>query len=165
MKQTKQKKLWHLQTISWKKHVLKADQDYKVSNSPCGSGTKEPDQYPWGGGFDPWPCSVGGGSGTALSGGVDQRCSSDPALLLLWHRPAAVAPIWPLAWELPSTCSRYGPKKQKTKQNKRVQSILARNAVIFLCWIWRHTESSMRIKQHYILIYDITFHTFLSLTT
>ena len=25
----------------------------------------------------------------------------DPVLLWLWCRPAAVAPIWPLAWELP----------------------------------------------------------------
>ena len=25
----------------------------------------------------------------------------DPVLLWLWCRPAAAAPIWPLAWELP----------------------------------------------------------------
>ena len=30
---------------------------------------------------------------------VGRRCSSD--LLLLWCRPAAAAPIQPLAWELP----------------------------------------------------------------
>ena len=28
------------------------------------------------------------------------RCGSDLALLWLWGRPAAVAPILPLAWEL-----------------------------------------------------------------
>ena len=37
----------------------------------------------------------------ALSCGVGCRCSSDLALLWLWRRPAAVAPIGPLDWELP----------------------------------------------------------------
>ena len=32
---------------------------------------------------------------------VGWRCGSDPALLWLWHRPAATAPIRPLAWEPP----------------------------------------------------------------
>ena len=38
-----------------------------------------------------------------MSCGVGQRCSLDLDLLLLWlwHRPAAVALIRPLAWELP----------------------------------------------------------------
>ena len=29
----------------------------------------------------------------------------DPIVLWLWHRPAAAAPIWPLAWELPYASS------------------------------------------------------------
>ena len=36
-----------------------------------------------------------------MSSGVVCRCGSDPALLWLWHRPAVVAPIRPLAWEPP----------------------------------------------------------------
>ena len=36
-----------------------------------------------------------------MSCGVGCRCDSDPMLLWLWCRPAAVAPIGPLAWELP----------------------------------------------------------------
>ena len=32
---------------------------------------------------------------------VGRRCSSDPVLLWLWCRPAAVALIPPLAWKLP----------------------------------------------------------------
>ena len=32
--------------------------------------------------------------------GLDQWLR-DPTLLWLWHRPASVAPIQPLAWELP----------------------------------------------------------------
>ena len=35
-----------------------------------------------------------------MSSGVDHRLGLDPALLLLWYRPAALAPIQPLAWEL-----------------------------------------------------------------
>ena len=34
-----------------------------------------------------------------MSCGVGHRCSSDLVLLWLWHRPAAVAPVQPLAWE------------------------------------------------------------------
>ena len=36
-----------------------------------------------------------------MSCGIGQRRSLDPALLWLWHRPAAVAPIGPLTWEPP----------------------------------------------------------------
>ena len=68
--------------------------------SYCGSGN-EPALYLWGCGFDPWPFSVGGGSGVAVNCGVGLRCSSDAAWLWLWRQPPATAPIRPLAWELP----------------------------------------------------------------
>ena len=32
---------------------------------------------------------------------ASHRCGSDPKLLWLWSRPAPVAPIWPLTWDLP----------------------------------------------------------------
>ena len=32
---------------------------------------------------------------------MGHRCGSDPALLWLWRRPVATAPIQPLAWEPP----------------------------------------------------------------
>ena len=41
------------------------------------------------------------GSGLALSCGVGHRHGSDPMLVWLWGRPAATAPFWPPAWELP----------------------------------------------------------------
>ena len=44
---------------------------------------------------------MGQGSGAAVSWGVGRRHGSDPVLLWLWCRPAAVAPIRPLAWEPP----------------------------------------------------------------
>ena len=51
--------------------------------------------------FDPWPPSVGWGSSVALNYGVGRRRVLDLALLWLWRRPAAVAPIRCLAWEPP----------------------------------------------------------------
>ena len=51
--------------------------------------------------MDPWPHSVGEGSGGAVSCGVGRRRGSDPTLLWLWYRLATIAPIQPLAWESP----------------------------------------------------------------
>ena len=34
-----------------------------------------------------------------MSCGVGRRHALDPTLLWLWRRPAAIAPIQPLAWE------------------------------------------------------------------
>ena len=52
-----------------------------------------------------------------MSCGVGRRHSSDPALLWLWHRPAAVAPIRPLDWELPQAAS-VALKRQKKKKKE-----------------------------------------------
>ena len=53
-----------------------------------------------------------------MSCGIGCRRNSDPALLLLWlwHRPAAEAPIGPLAWEPP--CA-MGVSLEKTKEKKK----------------------------------------------
>ena len=57
-----------------------------------------------------------------MSCGIGHRNGSDPELLWLWHRLAATAPIWLLAWELPYT---EGPalkkKKNLTSGRKQVQ--------------------------------------------
>ena len=50
-----------------------------------------------------------------MSWGVGQRCGLDLALLWLWGRPAAVALIHPLAWELPYAAGA-ALKRQKQKQ-------------------------------------------------
>ena len=55
-----------------------------------------------------------------VSCGVGRRCSSDPALLWLWCRPAAVAPIQPLAWEFP--CAVGGALKRQKKKKKKKES-------------------------------------------
>ena len=52
--------------------------------------------------------------------GLAQRVK-DPALLWLWRRPAAAAPIPPLAWELPyvqGAALQKSEKKAKTKPKK-----------------------------------------------
>ena len=53
--------------------------------------------------------------------GVGRRCGSDPELLWLWCRPAAVALIQPLAWEPPyAACvALKSQKKQKKNKNKK----------------------------------------------
>ena len=54
----------------------------------------------------------------ALISGVGHRCDSDPALLWLWHRLAAAAPIWPPCLGT-SICLGCGPKKTKQKQKQK----------------------------------------------
>ena len=45
-------------------------------------------------------------------------------LLWLWCRPAAVAAIWPLAWELPYAMGRWGPKKWRKKKSFKFSSMI-----------------------------------------
>ena len=54
-----------------------------------------------------------------MSCGVGGRHSSDPALLWLWHRPAAIVLIRPLAWGPPYATGAV-LKRQKTKKKKTV---------------------------------------------
>ena len=50
-----------------------------------------------------------------MSCGVGHRRGSDPELLWLWCRPAATAPIQPLAWEHPYA---VGAALEKAKRQK-----------------------------------------------
>ena len=51
-----------------------------------------------------------------MSCGVGRRCSSNPMLLWLWCRLAAVAPVSSLAWEPPYA---VGAALEKTKKKKK----------------------------------------------
>ena len=55
-----------------------------------------------------------------MSCGVGHRHGSDPDLLWLWHRPAAVALTRPLAWErqYAVTADLENQKKKKKKRKK-----------------------------------------------
>ena len=68
---------------------------------------------------------MGQESGVSVRGSVGRRHGSDPTLLRLWHRPAAVALIWPPAWELPYAKGiwKQKEKKKKTDPEAHQQSI------------------------------------------
>ena len=51
----------------------------------------------------------------AVSCSIGHRCSSNPILLWLWYRPAAVALIKPLVWDLPNAAG-VALKKEKKKK-------------------------------------------------
>ena len=55
-----------------------------------------------------------------MSCGVGCRRGSDPTLLWLWRKPAATAPIGPLAWE-PPYAAGAALKRQKTNK-KQIES-------------------------------------------
>ena len=52
-----------------------------------------------------------------MSCGIGHRCGFDPALL--WHRPAAVAPIRPLTWEPPYAVGAALKRQKKKKKKKK----------------------------------------------
>ena len=52
-----------------------------------------------------------------VSYGVGHRHTSDPTLVWLWHRPAAAAPIGPLAQELPYAAGAALKKSKKPTEN------------------------------------------------
>ena len=56
-----------------------------------------------------------------MSSGVGCRCGLDPALLWLWNRPVAIAPIRPLDWESPYAmgAALEKAKRQKKKKEKK----------------------------------------------
>ena len=51
-----------------------------------------------------------------MSCGAVCRFGSDPTLLWLWCRPAAMAPIQPLAWEPPYTKGAALKRQKKKKE-------------------------------------------------
>ena len=53
-----------------------------------------------------------------MSYGIGHRRSSDPVLLWLWRRLAAVTPIRPLAWESPYAVGVALKSKKKEKERK-----------------------------------------------
>ena len=58
-----------------------------------------------------------------MSCGVGHRHGSDPALLWLWHRLAATAPIRPLAWEPPYATGAVLEKTKIPKKKNYVHKI------------------------------------------
>ena len=67
---------------------------------------------------------MGWGSGIAMSCDVGGRLGSDLVLLWLWlwHRPAATAPIGPLAWEPPYAVGVSLKRKEKEFRTFKILS-------------------------------------------
>ena len=63
---------------------------------------------------------MGWGSGGAVSCGVGRRHGSDPVLLWLWCRLAALALTGPLAWEPPYVVGAALKSEKKKKVHKCV---------------------------------------------
>ena len=61
-----------------------------------------------------------------MSCGVGRRRGSDPALLWLWRRPAATAPIEPLAWE-PPYAAGVAQEMAKKKKKKLKATLIKKN--------------------------------------
>jgi len=57
--------------------------------------------------------------------GVGCRRGLDPALLWLWHRPAAAAAIRPLAWELPHAVRAAQEMAKRQKKEKKKEEVSA----------------------------------------
>ena len=74
-----------------------------------------------------------------MSCGVGRRWGSDLTLLWLWSRLAAVAPIRPLAWELPyaagvtlkNKTNKQTNKKPTKKQNKTKPTVCQTQIILF----------------------------------
>ena len=65
--------------------------------------------------------------------GVGRRRGSDPALLWLWRRPVATAPIRPLAWEPPyavGAAQEIATTTTKTKDKKKKYTTIKRYLMI-----------------------------------
>ena len=82
-----------------------------------------------------------------MSCGVGCRCSSDLALLWLWHRLAAVAPIQLLAWEPPYPAGA-ALKRQKTKNKQKNQLSFPSPLLFSDCFLsmWLHLKMSCLIN-------------------
>ena len=93
-----------------------------------------------------------------LNCGVGHRCGSDPALLWLWCRPAAIALIRPIVWEPPYAASAVLKRKKKVIKNKVYKknqspfhSVLKLTSVRLQCSLIQlyqpHTNSNGNITQ------------------
>ena len=69
-----------------------------------------------------------------MSCGVGRRRSSDPALLWLWHRLAAVAPTGPLAWEPPYATGETLEDKKTTITTKKFTETEKRGSGAVWSW-------------------------------
>ena len=84
---------------------------------------------------------------------VGRRCSSDSVLLWLWlwHGPAAVAPIQPLAWQLPYAINRENNNRNsnffKTDSTDSLIPYKSSNIECYLSAYWFLSECQETCSQ------------------
>ena len=69
-----------------------------------------------------------------MSSRVGQKLSSDLVFLRLWRRPAAIAPIQPLSWELPYTTGAALKKKKKKPTITNSDKDVLERGLFGTCW-------------------------------
>ena len=79
------------------------------------------------------------GLGVAVSCGVGCRRGSDPALLWLWRRPVATAPIGPLAWEPPYATGAAQEIAKSQKKKKKIKNKI--NAHAYFIELLKHVAT------------------------
>jgi len=96
-----------------------------------------------------------------VSCGVGCRRGSDPALLWLWRRPVATAPIRPLAWEPPYAAgaaqeiAKRQKKKKKKKREKTVHRMgenICRYRILIVAQQKQTRLVSMRMQVQYLAL-------------
>ena len=107
----------------------------------CDPVVNAPNQDPRGCGFDLWPHSVTQGSSIAVSCGVGRRCDSDPVLLWLWQRQAAVAPNYPQPGNLNFHMPQVRTSKAKKKKKKQIDDKSTMSIMMLLFHFARYSIS------------------------
>ena len=99
---------------------------------------------------------MGQGSSVALNCGVTgHRHGSDPMLLWLWGRPAAVAPIGPLRCELPYAAGVALKSKKKKREREKQADFRPNFSTTEYCYnIYHFVEKNIRsnVKLFMVLI-------------
>ena len=87
---------------------------------------------------------MGQGSSVPVNCGVSHRHGSDPELLWLWHRPAAVALIQPLAWELQYVVrGALKTKSKKARKKERKEGKKCKQETSCKCLSWSPSISCL----------------------
>ena len=86
-----------------------------------------------------------------MSCGVGCRRGSDLALLWLWRRPVATAPIGPLAWESPYAAGAAQEIAKRPKKNQKLKLELPYDPAITLLGIYlKNTKTGVPVVAQWL---------------